>query len=96
MFLVSPYTLNYDMVVLGWVLALLRQRDDNELIDDYLIIAMWTLPATMMLAALIYVPLAVLLLGGFAARLIWRIRQGEARRSPDLADVLGASAKPAA
>ena len=44
-FLFTPYALNYDMVVLGWVLALLRQREGNEPIDHYLIVAVWTLPA---------------------------------------------------
>ena len=92
-FLFSPYTLNYDLVILGWVLALLRQREDNELIDHYLIVAMWTLPATMILAGLIYLPLAVLLLAGFAARLIWRLMQDEAERSPSsAAHAIGANA----
>ena len=56
------------MVVLGWVLALLRQREGNEPIDHYLIIAVWTLPVTMMLAGLIYMPLAVLRAGGPSRR----------------------------
>ena len=41
-FLVTPYSLNYDMVVLGWVAALLRQRQGNEPVDHYLIVAVWT------------------------------------------------------
>ena len=78
-FLVTPYALNYDMVVLAWVLALLRQRAGNEPIDDYLIIAMWTLPLTMMLAGLIHIPLAMLVLAAFATRLVWQLAQNEAR-----------------
>ena len=67
------------MVVLDWVLALLRQRRDNEPIDHYLIIAMWTLPSDPMLAGLIYAPLAVLLLGGFAVRLLGSWREARSR-----------------
>jgi alpha-1,2-mannosyltransferase len=89
-FLVSPYTLNYDMVIFGWVLALLRQRGGNEPVDHYLIIALWTLPAAMMIASLVYIPLAVLVLSAFAARLVWQLAHNEAaeRSSP----VLGATA----
>ncbi|KAB2920463.1 MAG: DUF2029 domain-containing protein [Hyphomicrobiaceae bacterium] len=78
-FLVSPYTLNYDMVVLGWVLALLRQREDNEPIDHYLLIAVWTLPATMMLAGLLHIPLAIIVLSAFTARLLNRLVGEEGR-----------------
>ena len=77
-FLVSPYTLNYDMVVLGWALALLRQCADNEPVDHYLIIALWTLPATMVLAGLANIPIALPLLAAFAARLLWRLAHREA------------------
>ncbi len=79
-FLATPYALNYDLVVLGWVLALLRQRSDNELIDHYLIIAIWTLPATMMLAGLVHIPLAMPLLAAFAGRLLWRLAPSQARQ----------------
>ena len=50
-FLVTPYILNYDMVVFGFVVALLRDRADNTMRDHWLLIAVWTLPVTMMLAA---------------------------------------------
>jgi putative flippase GtrA len=79
-FLVSPYTLNYDMVVIGWALALLRQRGDNEPVDHYLIIVLWTLPATMVLVGLANIPIAFPLLAAFAARLLWRLAHGEARQ----------------
>jgi alpha-1,2-mannosyltransferase len=78
--LVTPYSLNYDMVVLGWILALLRQRQSNEPADHYLIIAVWLLPVAMMLAGLIYVPLAVFVLLAFAARLLWQLVQSEVPR----------------
>jgi hypothetical protein len=80
-FLVTPYSMNYDMVVLGWVLALLRQRKNNEPVDHYLIISVWALPVAMMLAGLIYVPLAILVLLAFAVRLLWQLAQSEARRN---------------
>lgn len=82
-FLASPYTLNYDMVILGWSLALMRQRGDNEPVDHYLIMALWTLPATMMLAGAVRIPLAVAVLAAFAARLLWRMaRTGSCDRAP--------------
>ena len=87
-FLVTPYSLNYDMVVLGWVLALLRQREGNEPIDHYLIIAVWTLPLTMMLAGLIHIPLAMPVLAAFAARLVWQLARSEAEERVDRATPL--------
>lgn len=76
-FLFAPYTLNYDMVIFGWVAALLLQRQDNEVVDHYLIIGLWSLAATMMLAGLVYVPLAMPLLVAFAGRLLWRLARAE-------------------
>jgi putative flippase GtrA len=87
-FLVTPYSLNYDMVVLGWVLALLRQRAGNEPIDHYLIIAMWTLPLTMMLAGLVHIPLAMPVLAAFATRLVWRLARSEGHERVDRATPL--------
>lgn len=47
----------------------------------------------MMLAQLIYVPLGLLVLAAFAARLVWRMAQVEARAPGGVAaSVLGASA----
>jgi hypothetical protein len=54
-------------------MALLRQRENNKLIDVYLILAVWTLPVTMMLAGLIYIPLTMLVLPAFVARLVWQL-----------------------
>jgi hypothetical protein len=74
-FLVTPYILNYDMVVFGFVVALLRQRDDNTRRDHWLMLAVWTLPVTMMFAAVVHVPLAPIVLITFAYRLLWRLAQ---------------------
>jgi alpha-1,2-mannosyltransferase len=82
-FLFTPYSLNYDMVVLACVCGLLRQREGNEPIDHYLIVALWTLPLTMMLAGLIHIPLALPVLSAFAARLVWLLARSEARLPVD-------------
>ncbi len=78
-FLVTPYILNYDMVVLGFVVASLRDRADNTTADHRLLIAVWSLPVTMMLAAVGSIPLAPVVLIAFASRLVWRIAHGDAR-----------------
>jgi alpha-1,2-mannosyltransferase len=78
-FLFSPWMLNYDMVVFGFVVALLRQRADNTIIDDRLAILVWTLPVTMLLFGALHIPVAMLVLPAFAGRLIWRLSRAEAR-----------------
>jgi alpha-1,2-mannosyltransferase len=72
-FLVTPYILNYDMVAFGFVVALLRERDDNTLADHWLLLAVWSLPVTMMIAAAGFIPLAPIVLIAFAVRLVWRL-----------------------
>jgi len=74
-FLVTPYILNYDMVVFGFVVALLRERSDNTATDHRLLIAVWTLPVAMMIAAVGWIPLAPIVLIAFAGRLVWRLAQ---------------------
>ena len=76
-FLFSPWMLNYDMVVFGFVVALLRQRDDNTLADHRLALAVWTLPVTMMFAGAIGIPLAPVVLIIFAGWLLRRLAQGD-------------------
>jgi alpha-1,2-mannosyltransferase len=76
-FLVTPYILNYDMVVLGFAVALLRDRPDNTAADHRLLIAVWSLPVTMMFAALIWIPLAPIVLIAFAWRLLRRLAQSD-------------------
>jgi alpha-1,2-mannosyltransferase len=89
-FLFTPYSMNYDMVVLAWAAALLRQRQANEPVDHYLIVAVWTLPLTMMLAGAIHIPLALPVLAAFAARLVWLLACEEAQeRGVDQLAVLG-------
>lgn len=69
-FLFSPYTLNYDFVIFAWVLALLRQRPGLVQRDHAVILAIWSLPVTMMIAGLAYIPLGFLALVAFAAWLL--------------------------
>jgi len=78
-FLFTPYILNYDMVIFGFVVALLRDRADNTKRDHQLLIAVWSLPVTMMLAALVFIPLAPIVLIAFAARLVWRLAEVDRR-----------------
>jgi hypothetical protein len=77
-FLFTPYILNYDMVVFGFVVALLRARADNTPADHWLLIALWSLPVTMMLAGAAFIPLAPVVLIAFAGRLLWRLAHGGA------------------
>jgi len=91
-FLFTPYILNYDMVVFGFVVALLRDHADNTKRDHQLLIAVWSLPVTMMLAALVYVPLAPIVLIAFAARLVWRLAQNDGREVRPLPDDTAAAA----
>ena len=90
-FLFAPYSMNYDMVVLAWVCALLFQREDAAALDHGLIILLWSLPLTMMLAGAVHVPIALPVLAATAARLIWRIARtqgGIARSDPEAAQGL--------
>lgn len=83
-FLASPYTLNYDMVIFGWVVALLREREDAAPLDHHLAQALWLLPVAMMLIAIVGVPFAQVLLLVFAGRLLWRLSRQNAQVSSAL------------
>jgi alpha-1,2-mannosyltransferase len=85
-FLVTPYILNYDMVVFGFVVALLRDRADNTMRDHQLLIAVWTLPVTMMFAALVFIPLGPIVLIWFAWRLLQRLAQSESAAAETVPD----------
>ena len=81
-FLFTPYILSYDMVILGFVVALLRGRNDNTAADHWLLIAVWTLPITMMIAVLVKIPLAPIVLIAFACRLLWKLGHGGCVAAP--------------
>ena len=89
-FLVTPYAFNYDMVVFGWVIALLHEQG-GEPLDDWLAMAVWTLPITAMLLGLFGIPGSAAVLAAFAVRLlrrrraprpVGRRRRGRASRDP--------------
>jgi len=77
-FLFSPYVVCYDMVILGLVVAMLRGRFDNTVYDHMLLIAVWSLPVTMILGAIVVIPLAPIVLTAFAISLIVRLRTDSA------------------
>ena len=92
-FLVTPYAFNYDMVVFGWPLALLREKG-GESLDDRLAMAVWTLPVTAMLLGLLGVPGSAAVLAAFAGRLLWRLKAGQplsAVQSPALSSARDAA-----
>jgi hypothetical protein len=78
-FLFTPYILNYDMVMFGFVIAVLRDRADNTMRDHWLLLAVWSLPVTMMFAGAIWIPLAPVVLVTFACWLLRRLAQGDNR-----------------
>lgn len=75
-FLFSPYTLGYDMVIVGWAIALLRERDDNTMFDHYLALGVWLLPIAMpIVSGLTGFPPGVFVMMLFGGRLLWRLRR---------------------
>jgi alpha-1,2-mannosyltransferase len=84
-FLFTPYILNYDMVIFGFIAALLRDRADNTEYDHKLYIAVWALPVAMMLAGFFWIPLAPIVLVAFAWRLLVRLKRGSAGETRPLA-----------
>lgn len=93
-FLFSPWMTSYDMVVFGWVVALLRERSDNSVADHGLAIALWMLPAAMLPFGAARIPIAVLVLAAFAGRLVWRLYCAKTRRM--VAGAPSAAVSPAA
>jgi alpha-1,2-mannosyltransferase len=91
-FLFSPWMLNYDMVVFGWVVALLRARQDETYFDHGLALAVWMLPVLMLYFGFMHLPTALLVLPLFAARLLWRLAHGEQRSWAPSAQLAAAEA----
>lgn len=85
-FLASPYVLNYDMVIFGFVIALLRQRGGNTWLDHTLGLLVWSLPVSMMLFGIIHVPFAPPVLLVFGGRLLWRLSHETEPRSVDASE----------
>ncbi len=92
-FLFSPWMLSYDMVVFGWVVALLRGREDNTYVDHSLALAVWALPILMLPFGFSHIPVALLVLPLFAGRLVWRLARGEQRRLAATVEISRAEAQ---
>jgi alpha-1,2-mannosyltransferase len=73
-FLFTPYVWVYDMVVFGWLIAKLRERDDNTLIDDCAALGIWALPIMALpLPNYSGIPAFSIFLMIFMVRLLWRL-----------------------
>ena len=92
-FLFSPWMLSYDMVVFGWVVALLRGREDGTYVDHSLALAVWALPILMLPFGFSHIPVALLVLPLFAGRLVWRLARGEQRRLAATVEISRAEAQ---
>jgi len=78
-FLFSPWMLNYDMVLFGWIVVLLRERTDGTAADHMLALAVWLLPLALLVFGVAHIPIAMLVLPAFAGRLVWRLARAEVR-----------------
>jgi hypothetical protein len=73
-FAVTPYVFNYDMVVLGFVAITLIKRPDNEPLDHWLMLAVWTVPFLTVPLGMAGIPASCLPVAALSARLLWRLR----------------------
>jgi alpha-1,2-mannosyltransferase len=73
-FLATPYAFNYDMVIFGWVIISLLNRNDNDRWDYGLMLAVWAIPFATVPLGIAGVPISSLPLLAFGARLLWRLR----------------------
>jgi hypothetical protein len=84
-FLFLPWIMNYDMVVFGWIVALLRQRGSETFVDQCLSLALWMLPILMFPLGFAHIPGALLILPLFTARLLWRLAHGTSEQASSAA-----------
>jgi hypothetical protein len=77
-FLVTPYIWVYDMVVFGWVAAKLRERDDNTMTDDLVMLGVWALPIIATPFPFHGLPAPSLFLMILMVRLLWRLYRNDA------------------
>jgi alpha-1,2-mannosyltransferase len=74
-FVVTPYAFNYDMAVLGFVAITLNNRADNEALDYWLILAVWTVPFLTVPLGMAGIPASCLPVAALGARLLWRLQR---------------------
>lgn len=89
--IVSPYAFAYDMVVFGWLIAMLWPRLRGWT-DRILLLMVWTLPVTMLGLDDFWLPFAAPLMAGFLVWLVFLIRNQEAAPCPIPAGFDGAKA----
>jgi hypothetical protein len=82
-FLVTPYSFNYDMVVFGWVMIKLMERSDTDAWDYAIMLAVWALPFAVLLIGAMRWPIAWLPILAMAGRLLWRMYRAEQRATAD-------------
>jgi hypothetical protein len=84
-FVVTPYAFDYDMVVFGWLLAMLWPCFFGKA-DRVLFILIWTLPVAMLIYGEHYLPVAAPLMALFLVRLLQKQNGGTV--SPAVAEGL--------
>lgn len=89
-FVVTPYVFNYDMAVLGFVAITLINRTDNEPLDYWLLLAVWTVPFLTVPLGMASIPASCLPVAALAGRLLWRLQ----RSSNDCASRTGHRIEP--
>ena len=87
-FLVTPYSFNYDMVIFGWVMIKLMQRDDTDAWDYGIMLAVWALPFAVLVITAIKWPVAWVPILALAGKLVWRMYKAE--QSATVAPPVGA------
>jgi len=85
-FVVTPYVFNYDMAVLGFVAITLIKRADNEPLDYWLMLAVWTVPFLTVPLGMAGIPASCLPVAALGARLIWRLQRSGDNRPLSLAE----------
>jgi hypothetical protein len=91
-FLVTPYAFNYDMVVFGWVVTMIRDHETSGIKDHRLALAVWTLPVSTILLGLAHIPMSSVVLMIFAGRLVWRLAHATAPQKSPVPQALPAAA----
>ena len=76
-FLVTPYAFNYDMVVFGWVMIKLMDRSDNTAWDYAFMLAVWAVPFLTVPLGIAGLPVSVLPILAFGARVLWRMASSQ-------------------
>ena len=79
-FVVTPYIFDYDMVIFGWLIAMLRTRLTGAW-DTRLMLTVWALPVMTIVFGLCHLPLSAPIMAAFLMRLVWLLRNEDAQNS---------------